>query len=180
MQKRSDRLPPIPSSPTPILTATAAMFPLRSLVMKAIRPSPPAGSPGTVFRALSGRGRPGIAAVEAAVTLPLLVFLVFGAIEVTNGIFLSQTLSLAAYEAAREAAQPGASMTKARGRADEVFQAYGVKQYTLQITPTIDTKTPRGTVFTVRADAPTGSLSVLSIGINTGRTSTRQVTMVRN
>jgi Flp pilus assembly protein TadG len=156
------------------------MLPLRSLVMKASRPSPTTGSPGKVFRGLSGRDRPGVAAVEAAVTLPLLVFLVFGAIEVTNGIFLSQTLAMAAYEAAREAAQPGASMTKAHRRADEIFQAYGVKKYTLQITPSIDPTTPRGTVFSVRVEAPTGSLSAVSIGINCDRTSTQQVTMVRN
>lgn len=156
------------------------MFSLPSLVIKRSEPSPRRGSPGPMFRGLSGRDRHGVAAVEAAVTLPLLVFLVFGAIEVTNGIFLSQTLSLAAYEAAREAAQPGASMTKVRGRADEVFHAYGVKQYTLQITPAIDATTPRGTVFTVRTEAPTGSLTALSIGINTGRTSAQQVTLVRN
>jgi len=171
---------PRPFPPKTPPTPSAAMFPSRSLVIKPYRTPPRTDSRMPMSCGDGGRNRKGIAAVEAAVTLPLIVFLVFGAIEVTNGIYLSQTLSVAAYEAARQAAQPGASMTKIRSRADEVFQAHGIKGYVLRVTPAIDASTPRGTVFTVRTEAPTGSLSSVSVGISAGRTSGQQVTMVRN
>ena len=64
---------------------------------------------------VSAKRRGGTAAVEAAVSLPLLIVLVFGAIEVASGVFLSQTLAIAAYEGAREAADvpPGRAASRA-------------------------------------------------------------------
>jgi Flp pilus assembly protein TadG len=48
----------------------------------------------------------GAAAVECAVCLPLLVTIVFGAIEACSMIFVQQSLQTVAYETARRAASP--------------------------------------------------------------------------
>ena len=46
--------------------------------------------------------RRGVAAVELAVCLPVIILLVFGAIEASSFIFLKQSLNVAAYEGIRE------------------------------------------------------------------------------
>ncbi len=51
------------------------------------------------------RRRFGTATLETAVSLPLLVILVFGVIEMANAVFLKQSMNLAAYEAAQAQAE---------------------------------------------------------------------------
>lgn len=53
-----------------------------------------------------------------AVILPLLVTLVFGAIEMSNAVFLRQSLNIAAYEAAKVITRPGNNEALARTRCD--------------------------------------------------------------
>ena len=62
------------------------------------------------------RGRFGTAAMETAVSLPLLVILVFGAIEMANAVFLKQSMNLAAYEAAKVVTRPGTNAALATTR----------------------------------------------------------------
>lgn len=50
--------------------------------------------------------RRGAASVELAVCLPVILLIVFGAIETCSIVFLQQNLQLIAYEAARVAASP--------------------------------------------------------------------------
>lgn len=57
----------------------------------------------------SRRKRPGIAAVEMAVCLPVIILLVFGTIEASGLIFLKQALNVAAYEGVRETIRVGSS-----------------------------------------------------------------------
>ncbi len=93
--------------------------------------------------------RSGTAAVETAVTLPLLAVLVFGSIESANAIFMRQSLEVAAYEVAREVTRPGATQAIGVTRAQEVLSARGIATYSLQISPTITATTPRGTEISV-------------------------------
>ena len=53
--------------------------------------------------------RRGIAAVELAVCLPVIVLLVFGSIEASSFIFLKQSLNVSAYEGIREAIRVGSN-----------------------------------------------------------------------
>lgn len=124
--------------------------------------------------------RRAVAAVEAAVSLPLLVLLVFGAMEIANTIFLTQALSFACYEGAREGARPGATTTHVRNRVTEVMNARGVTNFNVQVTPALTTSTLRGTMVTVRVEAPANSLSVHSIGFVGGSMKSKQVSMVRH
>jgi Flp pilus assembly protein TadG len=58
--------------------------------------------------------RTGAAALEAAISVPLIVTIIFGAIELSNAIFLRQSLNMAAYEAAKVVTRPGTNETLAR------------------------------------------------------------------
>src|SRR5690606_22121939 len=124
--------------------------------------------------------RRGVAAVEAAIALPLLILLVFGAIEVANGIFLTQALSVAAYEGAREAVRPGGTAEQTQERIADVLSRRGISNYAIEIEPAISDSTPRGTPITVEVQAPMNSFVQHSVGILGGRTSSRRACMVRH
>ncbi len=124
--------------------------------------------------------RAGVAAVEVAVTLPLLILLVFGSMEVANGIFLNQSLSVAAFEGAREAGRPGGTSASARQKMIEVLSSRSIKIYTLAVDPVISDSTPRGTQITATVQAPMNSLAGHTIGIIGNRMSLQKVVMVRN
>jgi len=64
------------------------------------------------------RGRRGIAAVELALCLPVLVVLALGAIEVCNVMYVRARMFSAAYEAARYATRPTTAATLAATNPD--------------------------------------------------------------
>jgi Flp pilus assembly protein TadG len=123
--------------------------------------------------------RRGLAATETAIMLPVLVIIVFGAIELANGIYLQQTLSVAAYEGARAACRPGATRQEAEQRIAEVLVAREVDDYVVDIFPAISPTTPRTTEITVSITAPASEYSVGPVRFFQGRTLNRQVRMVR-
>jgi len=124
--------------------------------------------------------RRGVAAVETAVCLPLLILLVFGAIELSNGIFLTQALSFASYEGAREATKAGATTAHVAARVADVLHARGVHDYSVAITPPLNMQMERGTKITVQVRAPMNALSSISTAITNKRIATQQVTMVKH
>jgi Flp pilus assembly protein TadG len=123
--------------------------------------------------------------VETALLLPLLVLLAFGSIELSNMIFLKQSLSIAAYEGARAATKPGATAEQADTRIREVLTSRSVTAYSvtyttekgasLDVTPT----TPRGTMLTVTVQSSGGGADFGPLRMFTGRTLQCQTTMVR-
>ena len=104
--------------------------------------------------------RSGVAAAETAVMLPVLLFLVFGAIELANGIYLKQTLTLAAYEGVRSVTWPGATNADAHTRIAEVLSARSVTDYDVEIVPEVTLTTERATEITVRVSAPGATYSL--------------------
>ncbi|HQZ68843.1 MAG TPA: TadE/TadG family type IV pilus assembly protein [Planctomycetaceae bacterium] len=130
-------------------------------------------------RIRSVRERSGTAAVEMAVALPLLVTLVFGAIEMANAIFLRQSLNIAAYEAAKVITRPGNNESLARTRCQEVLTVRKVSTYTLTFSPAVTTSTPRGTQVTVTLSASASNLSYGPLQFMSGKTTTSTVVMVR-
>lgn len=102
----------------------------------------------------TARRRPGAALAETAVMLPVLVIMVFGAIELANGIYLKQALTVAAYEGVRRATRPGASASEARARVNEVMQVRRVPDFQFTISPSVVPTTQRGTEVTVTVTAP--------------------------
>jgi hypothetical protein len=61
-----------------------------------------------------------------AVCLPVIVVLVFAAIESCSAIFLAQALNVAGYEAARMAIGPNSNTSQAVQRAQQVLDGHGI------------------------------------------------------
>lgn len=123
--------------------------------------------------------RLGTAATETAVALPLLVTLVFGAIELANAVFLRQSVNMAAYEAAKVITRPGSNESLARTRCAEVLAVRKVSNFTLTFSPTVTIATPRGTQVTVTVVAPASNLSYGPVQFMSGKTISCTVVMVR-
>lgn len=121
-----------------------------------------ASSPFRALRKLRRRrSRAGIAVVEFAVCLPILMAMVMGVIEASNAVFLQQSLTSAAYEAANVASAIGGTSTDATTRANAVLTALGVKNGSVSISPTVTTATPIGTTIVVTVSAPFASNSLV-------------------
>lgn len=117
--------------------------------------------------------------METAVALPLLVTLVFGAIELANAVFLRQSVNMAAYEAAKVITRPGLNETLARTRCAEVLSVRKVSAFTLTFSPTVTAATPRGTQVTVTVVAPASDLTYGPVQFMSGKTITSTVVMAR-
>lgn len=111
--------------------------------------------------------------------LPLLFVLVFGSIELANGIFLRQSLTVAAYEGARSATKPGGTSVHAEQRIRDVLESRGLDGETIAITPAVTGETARGTMVTVTVSIP-GALHAMSpLRLLQDRTVRHSVVMVR-
>jgi Flp pilus assembly protein TadG len=80
-------------------------------------------------------GRKGLACVELAVCLPLLLLLVFGSIQACNLIFLKHSITTAAYEGTLELVKSGSTNTSVETRVEQVLEMRGVKNYEVDIKP---------------------------------------------
>ena len=125
------------------------------------------------------RSRCGTAALEMAVSLPLLITLVFGSMEMANAVFLRQSINMAAYEAAKVITRPGSNEALARTRCQEVLTVRKVGIYTLTFTPTVTSATAKGAQVLVTLSAPASNLSYGPVQFMTGKTITSRVYMVR-
>jgi Flp pilus assembly protein TadG len=124
--------------------------------------------------------RRGAATVELAVCIPVIVLLTFGAIEMSNALFLKQALRTAAYEAARVATTPGQTEADARARAKEVLDSRGIQNYTLQFSPAVTLTLARGTEVTATASAPVSENRIGPQWFFTSETLHSAVVMIRN
>jgi Flp pilus assembly protein TadG len=123
--------------------------------------------------------RRGAALVEFAVCLPVLVLIVLGSVEATSAIFIRQTLVVAAYEAAREAARRDGNSADSRQRAEAVMQKRNVRQATITLTPTDVGPVARGQDIKVNITASMKANSPFFGKILPDRTVTVSTTMVR-
>ena len=117
--------------------------------------------------------------MEAAVTLPLLVLLVFGSIELANAVFLKQSINIAAYEAARIVTRPGDNEAQARVRAQEILAARKVGTYTITFDPSNASQRGAGDAVKVTITAPSSNLSYGPLRFMAGKSSHAAVTMVK-
>lgn len=128
--------------------------------------------PGTKRRA-------GLAAVEFAVCLPVIVLLVFGSIEASSYIFLKQTLNVAAYEGIREAIRVGATEGDAIDRAANILDAREVRDYQIRFTELSPERAERGDEIVIEVTAPTNSNSPLAGQYVANQVLTARVVMVK-
>ena len=103
----------------------------------------------------------GAAAVELAVVLPLIMLIVFGAIQTCNAIHLKQALVTSVFEGTRIVSRRTATRDLAITRMEQILDARGVQGYQITITPAAElVNIDDGTLITVTVTAP----SVQNIG----------------
>ena len=123
--------------------------------------------------------RRGVAAVEFAVCLPIIVLLVFGSIEASAFIFLKQSISVAAYEGAREAIRNGSTGGDADSRARTILDARQVQSFQISFPGTDPSTAQRGDEIVVQVTAPTAPNSPLAGQFVANRLLTSRVVMVK-
>ena len=123
--------------------------------------------------------RRGVAAVEFAVCLPVIVLLVFGSIEASSFIFLKQSLSVAAYEGIREAVRSGSTTGDAIARAEDILNARFVEDFQVSFPSGSVEDAARGEEITIEVKAPTEPNSPLAGSFVNNRTLTAHVVMVK-
>ena len=105
------------------------------------------------------RQRRGIATVELALVLPVMLILVLGTIEVCQRIFLRQSSLLVAYEGARLAARSITSSQEVKARCNEMLTQRRVTGGTVEIIPENLLALAPGELFTIRVTVPWASNS---------------------
>jgi Flp pilus assembly protein TadG len=130
---------------------------------------------------LEGRPRRirGVACVELAVCLPLIVLLVFASLEGANMLFLRQAAVQSAYETAKSAAKSNGVQSRAEELGRQVLASRGVVAPTITFTPANPDSLPAGTPITVSVSVPGDSRSVTDFGPFNGLTIQAQATMLK-
>ena len=124
--------------------------------------------------------RQGVAAVEAALCLPVVLILMLGTLEICSGIFLNESLKIASFEWARAGVRRQATPDQVRAVVMEVLEARGVQGAQIEIDPPagfvgLDALSP----ITVTISAPALGNSRLNFDVLTGRTISARTTMLR-
>lgn len=128
----------------------------------------------------NGEGRRAVATVEAAVCLPVLILLVFGAIESSNGIFLKQSMTMAAYEAAKVAASPRGTKALATQRCKDVLAVRDISNFEISFVPnTLSETTASGTKISVTITVDADAAALGPLWIFEGKKLTKTVQMQR-
>jgi Flp pilus assembly protein TadG len=103
---------------------------------------------------LTRRKQRGAATVEFAICLPVLLLFSFSLIELCSMMFVKQSLTIAAYEAAHTAVQPSATSTDAIAVAEAILIQRRVQGAVITVSPENLQQLPQGQYFTVRVVAP--------------------------
>lgn len=98
--------------------------------------------------------RSGVATVELAVVLPILLVLVFGTIEVCQRIFLRQSAVIVAYEGARLAARGISSNAEVTARCQQLLTSRRVRNATVTTVPANFMQSPTGTEIRITITVP--------------------------
>ena len=123
--------------------------------------------------------RRGVAAVEFAVCLPVIVLLVFGSIEASSFIFLKQSLSVAAYEGIREGVRSGSTTAEATSRAETILISRDVNDFEVEFPNRRPSNASRGEEIVIEVSTPTQTNSPLAGQFITNRVLTARVVMVK-
>jgi Flp pilus assembly protein TadG len=129
------------------------------------------------FKANSSRR--GAAMVEFAVCLPVILLIVFGAIEAASMMFLKQALVQASYESVKIAARNEGTASQAIQAANDVAAGRRVANLNVRFEPSDIENVPRGRLIRVTVTAPANANSLISFGTFRGRTIAADATMVK-
>ncbi|MEM9354248.1 MAG: TadE/TadG family type IV pilus assembly protein [Planctomycetota bacterium] len=123
--------------------------------------------------------RRGVEATELALTLPVVVVLVFGALEVCEVVFLKQSLTVTTYEGSRLAARRWTTTADVTSLCDAILEGRRVTNATVTVTPAEIELLPRGTPITVTVRAPFSSNSSTRLVLNSIGDVVQSNTMLR-
>ena len=139
------------------------------------------GIPGSRQRSNSLSKQKGAAVVELALTLPVLLMVTFGTLEVCNRMFLRQTAAVAAYEGARLAARRTVSQAQVEARCISLLQGRRIVGGQVVITPTGNALTalPTGGQLTVRVTIPISRNTPVSYVLSTTGSISSTAVMLR-
>ncbi|MEN0109677.1 MAG: TadE family protein [Planctomycetota bacterium] len=101
-------------------------------------------------------GRLGVEIVELAFALPVMTVIVFGTLELCELLFTRQSLAVAAYEAGRVAARPGANAAAVQTRFDQIVTARRLQNAQMVMTPANLDAIATGERIRIEASAPVG------------------------
>lgn len=107
----------------------------------------------------SASHRSGLATVELAFVLPVMLILVLGTIEVCQRIFLRQSAVIVAYEGARMAVRSTSSNADVTARCQTMLLQRNVKGAVVTVTPSNLLTQLSGTQIQVRVEVPWASNS---------------------
>jgi Flp pilus assembly protein TadG len=125
----------------------------------------------------TNRHRRGTTAVEVAIVLPLLLLLLFAAIDYSRANSIRNTAENAAYEGARRAIVPGGTGQAAKDTANEILNILSIKNASVTVTPTtITNTTPQ---ISVTVGVPLGVNLYAASPFLTATTITRTCTLTR-
>lgn len=127
----------------------------------------------------SNRNRRGTATVECALCIPLIIAIMFGALEICSALFLEEALELAAYEGARVGVRRLAEPADVIARVEEIIKARKITGAKITVTPDDFSKLKALDPITVKVTAPTKGNSSYVFKYLVGANASGQVTMVR-
>jgi hypothetical protein len=114
-------------------------------------------------RGFHNRHRSGLAVVECAVALPVLLLIIICTIDICNFIFLKQTLTVAAYEGVRVAIVPESTLENVEVQIENVLQDRGVIPSSISVTPSNFDHALPGTFVQVSVSANSGDNSLIGL-----------------
>lgn len=113
--------------------------------------------------------RRGIAAVEFAICLPVLLLILMGVLESCSMIFLKQSLAVTAYEGAHTAVVAEATSADVVATCNQILADRGVNSATITITPSDITSIDPGEFITVNISAPADANRVVPLSFFGGQ-----------
>lgn len=117
--------------------------------------------------------RKGGALIEFAISFPLLLVVIFGAIEICERIFFKQSVTLVAYEGARLAARRSATSNQVLQRCQQMLKERRIEGGEVLLSPSVidDVPTTTPITITVRATRSTFGYGTFSSDTNSFRQS---------
>lgn len=123
--------------------------------------------------------RRGIAVVELALYLPLLLLLVFGSIDCCAMIYLDHSCCIAAYEGARTAIPKGAKDANVRAAVESILAARKVNNATITVSPASVETLASGTPISITVAAPCNSNAFIASWFFRNSSVSSAITMVK-
>ncbi len=121
----------------------------------------------------------GVAAVELAVSIPILTLITLGTIEASGMIFLQQSIEVAAHEGARVALVPSTTSANVIAASNVILTGRNIQGTTVTVSPGDFANRPYGTFVKVTVTASCDQNAKFSPWFYQGQTLSAEVEMMK-